>query len=398
MSSLRRVLCGLTLALSLSACQPEPESLEWITVARGDLVQEVDISGEIRATDSVAITPPAIRSQWEYKVTYIIEEGEAVEPGTKLLQFDTQQLEKTLDVTANEASKVGEELRRRVAESKLAAEDERLAIAEAEAALRRASLKAEQPSGLLGSIEVQAAKLDLELAQEEAAFRKERAAARAKRDQADIALLNNRHRRLNAQVAELKQQIAAMTIPAPRAGIVIARAGRRGEKKRLGDSAWRGEAILSVVTLDGLYAWGSVDEVYLSHVATGQPVTLRLEASPDKEYPGRVSKVAQAIRREGDATLVDVSVELLSKTERSVRPGMLFRGRIETGRTKGVLRLPIEAVFVEAGSARVRVRRGQTVELVPVKLGRRADTFVEVVEGVAEGEQVMKAKLGEASL
>ncbi|MDX2056129.1 MAG: efflux RND transporter periplasmic adaptor subunit [Polyangiaceae bacterium] len=389
----RRGISLFLLACAISsgwACAGENSEERWAKVTRGDLVQEVEVTGEMRATDSISVSPPPISSLWEYKIVYIIDEGEAVEPGTRLLEFDTESLTRLLEVAETDASRVQEELKRRLAETQLSAEDDRLGLAEAEATANRNRLKTDRSPEFLSGLEQKTALLDRELSDRELQFRKSRAKARAERDRADLAILSNRLESRRAEVLALKRDIHAMSVKSPRKGVVLHRANREGEKRKTGDSSWRGEAILEVVSLSNLYATGSVDEVFANQLAPGQPLSLRLDAYPDKAYAGKLKKLHQTVRREGGGAVIDLDIDLTSELRGNVRPGMRFRGKIETARFKDTLKVPIEAIFVEPNGPVLYVKQGGKPTPHRVVLGKRTDRFVEVKSGVAAGDLVLR--------
>ena len=87
-----------------------------------------------------------------------------------------------------------------------------------------------------------------------------------------------------------------MAVKATRAGTVVYKQDRRGEKKKVGDGTWRGDGVLEIASLEKMAALGQVDEVDASKVAVGQRVGLRLEADLDKEYSGTVERVSRWCR------------------------------------------------------------------------------------------------------
>src|SRR5206468_203864 len=106
---------------------------------------------------------------------------------------------------------------------------------------------------------------------------------------------------------------------------------------KVGDSAWRAEKVLETADLSAMMARGDVDEVDSSRVAVGQRVTLRLDAHPDVEFAGHVAAIAKIVQRQsGKSPLKVMRLEIaLDRTEaQRMRPGMRFRGTVETGRVK----------------------------------------------------------------
>jgi hypothetical protein len=191
-----------------------------------------------------------------------------------------------------------------------------------------------------------------------------------------------------------------MNIRAPQDGIVVYRTNWRDEKKKVGDSVWFGEVVLSLPDLAEMKGDGFVDEADGGPVSEGQPVTVRLEARPDFDLKGKVARIGRTVRQRSWRTpLKGFRVELaLEKTDPTfMRPAMRFRGEIETGRVPGVLLVPRDAVFLRGGGPVVWVRRALGWREAPVKLGRGNRTQVEVVSGLAEGDRVSPVDLSSAT-
>jgi hypothetical protein len=73
-----------------------------------------------------------------------------------------------------------------------------------------------------------------------------------------------------------------------------------------------------------------------------------------------------------------------------LRPGMRFRGQVETERLHDVLQIPAEAVFVtpEGPVAYRETRAG--LERVPLELGRSSTESIEVKSGLAAGDHISR--------
>jgi multidrug efflux pump subunit AcrA (membrane-fusion protein) len=84
----------------------------------------------------------------------------------------------------------------------------------------------------------------------------------------------------------------------------------------------------------------------------------------------------------------------LEKTDPTfMRPAMRFRGEVETGRIRGVLLVPRDAVFLRDDGPVVWTRRALGWREVKVGLGRSNRTQVEVVSGLADGDKVSPVDL-----
>ena len=137
---------------------------------------------------------------------------------------------------------------------------------------------------------------------------------------------------------------------------------------------------------------GEVDEANAGRVADNQPFRIRLDAHPDIEYTGTTTAISRAVQRKSFSRNPLKSVRLrLQFAETDVlrmRPGMRFRGSIETERVEAALMIPSHTVFPTADGPVVYRRTLLGHEAVPVTLGRRNETMVEVVDGLAAGDLI----------
>ena len=168
---------------------------------------------------------------------------------------------------------------------------------------------------------------------------------------AEIANLGEHHTYAVHRVEELQRNIGRMSETAPRAGTVVYPSNWKGEKKKVGDNAWRMENVLQVVALGKMVGNGQVDEVEMAKVADRQPVTLRLDALPDVQLAGTVQSIAKNVQSKSQvdpSKIVHLKIALAPTADTPLRPGMRFRGEIETERLPKVVQVPTEAVFVTA--------------------------------------------------
>lgn len=376
---------------------------EWVQVDRQDLVLGVQVTGTLSAVQSVELGPPQVPNVWDVKIAFMAPEGMEVREGQPVLGFDTSDLENTLLEKIAERDSAQKELEKKQAELESVRGEDELRLAEAKAKARRAGLKVDVPAELVAAKELAEARADLDLAQREVSYLEKRLALRVRESEAEISALRNKRDRAASRVREVEETIRQMVVTAPRSGTVVYRSDprREREKKKIGDSAWRGEKIVEIPDLRNMRAQGEIDEADAGRVAPGQPVTLRLDAHPDVIYTGRVHAVRGAVqkRSQGDPVKV-VGLELaLDRTDpQRMRPGMRFLGTIELDRVPRALVVPAGAVFNRPEGPVVYRRTRWGTEEVRPQLGRRNDRWVEIVGGVAEGDAIaMRDPQGEPS-
>jgi len=394
----RRVrVAGLTGALVTAAmacaCNHASTELALVDIKRADLVIGVEVVGELEAVDSLDIKPPSIYDTWDFKIAELVPEGSDVKEGAPIVAFDPTELTRNLETLANDADAAKKKLDKKRDDAALARRDEELAIAEAEAKLRKAALKTSTPGDLVGSVEQKSLELDQQLAKLQLEQAKARAAKAAKSDRAEIQTLSDHYDYLEKRVQETQADIAKMSVKAPRAGTIVFPTNWRGEKKKVGDSAWRMEPVLQIVGLGKMVGKGEVDEIDMARVRDAQPVSLKLDALPDVQLRGKVQSIAKSVSPKSPAdpsNIVKVKIELDAAAGVPLRPGMRFRGEIEAERVPNIVQIPAEAVFVTADGPVAYKADGGGTTRVKLTLGKRNASMIEVKAGLVAGDRVSR--------
>lgn len=379
---------ALAVWLIAAAGGPEPE---WLAVERGPLVLGAEVTGALRAVHSDLLGPPLVSGQWNYKLAFLVPEGTRVEPGQPVMRFDTSELERQQLEKAAARDAAEKELEKKRNEIAGSLRDADLRLAEAAATLRRAELQNAVPAELVGANELAEARIDLELARTRLAHQQTRRELLERQGRAELAALTEKRDRAAERVEEIGDSIGKMTVAAPRAGTVIYYTGRRGEKKKAGDSVWQREQVLEIPDLTQMMAEGEIDEADAGRVAPGQPVSLRLDAHPDRIFRGRVRSIHDTVERRSVAVPVKVvrlEIELDETDPMRMRPGMRFSGKVELERLEDALLAPAAAVFGSPGGPVTFRRTLFGVETVRPTLGRYGEDAVEVLSGLAEGDRL----------
>jgi Cu(I)/Ag(I) efflux system membrane fusion protein len=206
----------------------------------------------------------------------------------------------------------------------------------------------------------------------------------------DVATLRGpRQRLLNyavpqsliADIERTREVPLIFTWSAPRDGIVLERNVTDGMRVMPGDVLFR--------VADHSVVWAMVDvaERDLATVEEQQPVTVRVRSYPDRTFPGKVALVYPHLN---PATrTVRVRIEL-GNVDFLLRPDMYAEAEIDTGSGKPLLAAPDSAVIDSGARQIVIVDKGEgRFEPRPVRLGRRGVGYVEIREGVKEGDAVV---------
>ncbi|MDD2915688.1 MAG: efflux RND transporter periplasmic adaptor subunit [Gallionella sp.] len=175
----------------------------------------------------------------------------------------------------------------------------------------------------------------------------------------------------------------SLTFHSPVNGIVL-------EKKALqGMRFMPGEMLYQIADLSSVWVVADVFEQDIALVRTGAKAKVRINAYPDKQFDAVVAYVYPTLN---PATRT-VSVRLeISNPQGLLKPAMFAQVEMPASGNNKVLAVPTSAV-IDSGTRQivlVQLAEGR-FEPREVRLGSRSDNYVEVVNGVTEGEQVVVA-------
>jgi RND family efflux transporter MFP subunit len=184
-------------------------------------------------------------------------------------------------------------------------------------------------------------------------------------------------RRSEIEIA--RQQLADAVLYAPISGMI------RERNASIGQYVAAGTPIVSLVQMHPLRLRTAVPEREARTIRVGQPVRLTVEGSPGN-YEGRVARISPSFDEANRTLLVETEVPNASGV---LRPGAFARAEVVVASGYRSLIVPAAAVVTFAGIDRVfAVQDGKASEK-RIKVGRRIDEGVEVLEGIRSGEQVI---------
>jgi HlyD family secretion protein len=159
-------------------------------------------------------------------------------------------------------------------------------------------------------------------------------------------------------------------------------------KARAGETVAAGSGVILLSNPSALEVQSTVIEEDLPLVQPGQTVELYFDARSDAVVKGRVARIVPQ-RVSGDRPLYPVAIAL-DKIPTGLAPGMSADASIVVARCTDVLRLPRALVRARSDStAQVQVWLGDHAEVRTVKIGLRGDQYVEILEGLREGDLVV---------
>jgi cobalt-zinc-cadmium efflux system membrane fusion protein len=177
----------------------------------------------------------------------------------------------------------------------------------------------------------------------------------------------------------------------------------------LGQTVEAGAPLFTVGDLSEVWVLLDVFEGQLSQVHTRQPVTVRVDAYPDRVFTGRVDYVGDVVDERSRTIQVRVVVP---NRDRLLKPGMFATAEIATtdrtdaGEEAAGVVVPRAAVQKIGGRNLVFVAEGENrFKAVEVRLGRTSVNDAEILQGLEPGTRVvtrgafiLKSELSKESL
>lgn len=196
-------------------------------------------------------------------------------------------------------------------------------------------------------------------------------------DQAVSELGVNRASRVLART-----RLEKMAIHAPFDGTI----GLRGISE--GDYLTSGQDIVTLINSNPIKLEFRIPEVYLSEVAIGQKVDVRVDAFRGDSFSGEVYAIAPEVDVGGRSFMVRAQI---ANNDGLLVPGLFAQVELELERKENALLIP-EAALMPAGDKQYvyRIDDGKAVR-TEVALGMRQGDMVEIISGLVPGAQVVTA-------
>lgn len=313
--------------------------------------------------------------------------GAALRPGDAILELDVseanlalQKLDQALALKDNQVERVRVEL-----EGTLAALDSQLEIKALQLEAFRAVVKRNRKcftDGIVSEEEVDRSVLDeartsVELAQ----LRRARAIA-ARSTAAQIAGVSLERDTLRKERAEQQRQLDLATTQSDRAGVLTYVVTEEGAQVHKGDILAR------VADLTAFRVDATISEVHAGRIRAGQPATVRID---ETRLEGVVSRVVPAIQN----GLVTLSVSLRENNHPRLRSNLRVEVDLVTDRRSRALRVAKGAFGGSEGATYLFVVTGARAVKRRVRLGVSSAERYEVLDGLAEGDEVVLSDMSE---
>jgi multidrug efflux pump subunit AcrA (membrane-fusion protein) len=400
-------------------------------VTQGDLEETIRLAGTIAAQSYAAIRAPQIRrgrrsqgggggagivtvggggpsggsssgGSGGLTIIQMVEPGSTVAKGQVVAEFDRQSQQQAIDdqqASVVQAQAIIESTRARLMiEMETKRQEMVTAKAEYDKArmdLRTAEVRTEIEAEILRNLMQQAEAAYKQLEREVALLADAHSAAIR---QAEI---DKSQEEIDLRRAEQNANFLEVRTPIP--GVVVMQTIFRGgsfAQVALGDEVYPGAYFMQIVDPSSMVLEAKVNQADSQKIRVGSRADVRLDAYPEKTWPGRVASIAAMTgsgggdgrSRSGTGDYVreiTVTIQILESSELII-PDLSACADIHLRKHENVVIAPREALEREGDSWFVRVRDAakNAFERRPVEVESRTDTHVAVANGLREGEEV----------
>ncbi|HTI58102.1 efflux RND transporter periplasmic adaptor subunit [Mucilaginibacter sp.] len=181
---------------------------------------------------------------------------------------------------------------------------------------------------------------------------------------------------------ELERKLKLANVVATRSGVVTF------VNKNIGANIKEGETLARIADLSSFKVTGSLSDTYLDQLHTGMPIIVRIN---DTQLKGTVSNVNPSVQN----GIINFDIQLEERNNKQLRPNMKVDVFLVTAVHTRVLRVANGAAFKGASPQDVFVINGNKAVMRSVHTGLSNFDYVEVVDGIKEGDQVITSDMSE---
>jgi multidrug efflux pump subunit AcrA (membrane-fusion protein) len=365
-----------------------PEAVVVTTAAaiKRDLPRFFEATGSLAGDQQTDVAP-----QTSGKVVAIgVEIGSPVRRGQMLVKLDDVELKLRVDQAATQVEQAKAAVRQ--AEEKIGLrpgqtfDPNRVAeVASAKVALDLAEKNLRRAEKLIESGDVSRSFYDDARARRDQLKEQyEVQVAQARQNYAGVDVARTNVANAQSQLALARKNLTYAIIPAPIDGFVAERTAD------LGEYVSPQQKVATIVRTNPLRIKIDIPEQAIPEIQVGQSVSLMTAAWPDKNFAGRVARIAPNVSAQSRTMTVEAEID---NSDGALKPGQFATVRILQEKAEPAVLVPSRAIVTEAGVSRLFVVKDGHAEQRLVQIGQAEGDLIEVKTGVAADELVATSGL-----
>lgn len=365
-------------------------------VRKGDFVVAVRVRGDVKSARSVILKAPQVPG---LRIVRLAEPGRPVRKGDVVVEFDGSQQDQNVISRTTNVRAIDGQITQMKATQRIDNEADAMSKMSSEYDLERSKLDASKAE-VISAIEGEKNRIMVGVSDGQLQQVKASINAHQVGQQADLGRMSQQKDKAVRDLEQAKGYLSRMQIVAPIDGIVNLLPNFRAQGSfgqatppfKEGDNAWTGAEICEIPDLSQMFVDLKLEEVDRGKLKIGQPVKIRVDAIPDKEFNAEldwISPIAALVFKGGSTPEKTFPARAtLKNLDDRLRPGMSSTSEIIIEREPGVLLIPSRASFARNGKPAVFIQSGKSFVARNIEVGRQNDEDVIVKSGLKEGEVV----------
>ncbi len=386
------VLAGSGVVLGTVRLGRRSPTVPTYEVKSGEFLDSMQVRGEVKAMKSVTLSAPS--GAGDLQIIKISGEGTAVKPGDVVVEFDKTKTEQELAQFRSTLKSAEAEIEQARAQARLAEEEDKTAVLKARYEVEGDKLEASKQE-IVSRIEGAEAKLKLADAEQKLREAETKQKSDEALNQATIEGKEQASKKARFDADRAEHSLEKMSVRAPSVGTISLLqhwSGANMATYRPGDRAWPGAAIAELPDATTLRISARVDETERGRLAPKQPVTVQLNAIPDRQFTGHIEQIGAIASMDFSSgwpvTRNFVLEVVLDQTDARFKPGLTGQVTVVVDHVANAISIPAQAMFQKSGQNVAYVWRGTQFEERTLEVGRRSGDKIMVAKGVSAGEQV----------
>ncbi|MFC1586969.1 efflux RND transporter periplasmic adaptor subunit [Planctomycetota bacterium] len=199
------------------------------------------------------------------------------------------------------------------------------------------------------------------------------------------------------------KELKKTEIKAERAGIVLYGNPEQrhwgSESFKVGSQVYPRQIIMTIPDISEMVVTFQVHEFDINKIKTDQLTYIVSDTYKGKSFEGKIIKVASVAESDswwsrGGAKKFKMESSL-DPLGTELKPGVTVRIEVLIEELQDVLFVPVQCIYVEKGKYYCFVKKSFSFERVEIKTGQSNDNYIEITEGLEEGQEVAMYEIGD---